>query len=604
MRKAAIVLIIIGIVVVIGANLFIGSQEETLTERMQDPSTLRGTESGDVVGFRDQHGARAWLGIPYAQPPVDDLRWRAPRPPQTSDTQLSALSLGNVCPQFSSILTRGEQADASAMVGDEDCLYLNIWSPPNAADLPVMVWVHGGSNTAGHGGTYNGSALAAKQDVVVVTINYRLGFFGWFNHPKLHTGDLASDSGNYGTLDIIRALEWVRDNVEVFGGDPDNVTLFGESAGAYNTLALMASPLAKDLFHRAVVQSGSYRAHPLSYAQNTTEQGGHVGSSAEIVAKLILRERLADDLAGAKEYAEQMSPTELRTLLSETETTEFFALFASGDGEFGSLDLPTGIADGHVLPLDDAATIFGDLDRHNAVPVILGTNRDEPSSFMVLNPAYVTNWLGFLPRIKEPENYARMVYYGGLEWAERGVDSLAILMRNAGNPHVYAYRFDWDEEPSQFGFDVSKALGAGHGLEIDFIFDQLGQGVTPAMVFPNDEAQFALATAMSNYWATFARDGDPGAGTIEGLPRWTPWGEAGQHRMIFDSTNDAGIRMANGIITPESMLAEFIEDTGFGSEQVQCETYVRTFPTSFDVDVYNGLNSTCASLDPESIGWY
>ncbi|MCB1694514.1 MAG: carboxylesterase family protein, partial [Pseudomonadales bacterium] len=204
------------------------------------------TTTGDVVGFVDRFGARAWLGLPYAQPPVGDLRWRAPQPPRREAGLREALLAGNACPQKPSLLTTDTEA---AVTGSEDCLTLNIWSPPNAVNLPVMFWIHGGGNTIGHGAGYNGAYLATERKVVVVTINYRLGLFGWFRHPALARGDALDDSGNYGTLDMIAALNWVRDNIGQFGGDAGNVTVFGESAGAKDTLSMMASPLAKGLFH-------------------------------------------------------------------------------------------------------------------------------------------------------------------------------------------------------------------------------------------------------------------------------------------------------------------------------------------------------------------
>ena len=146
---------------------------------------------------------------------------------------------------------------------------MNIYAPPNAENAPVMFWLHGGGNTIGEAASYSGENLAMKHGVVVVTINYRLGLFGWFSHPSLSTGNPADDSGNYGTLDVVRGLKWVKNNIEGFGGNPGNVTLFGESAGAFDTLAMMASPLAEGLFHRAIVQSGGFESTPMSVARNT-----------------------------------------------------------------------------------------------------------------------------------------------------------------------------------------------------------------------------------------------------------------------------------------------------------------------------------------------
>ena len=599
MGRAAIILIVIGILVIVGANWFVSTQPEPEPPPREDRTTLRSTTSGDVVGFRDRYGARAWLGIPYAEPAVEHRRWKAPGEPIPSTKPLVALQPGPMCPQFASLLSGGDPTGNSGVVGDEDCLSLNIWSPPNAVDLPVMFWIHGGGNTIGHGGTYNGSYLAANRDVVVVTINYRLGVFGWFNHPVLHTGDPADDSGNYGTLDIIRALHWVQNNIEAFGGDPGNVTVFGESAGAANTLTMMASPLAKGLFHRAIVQSGGYQAQALDVVQNYTEDGGHPNSSREIVAQLMVQDGTAANREAAMDYQTSMSPIRLREYLYNKPAAEFFRIFDGGG--FGMINTPDLFGDGHVLPAGSAEQVFSNPDLHNMVPVILGTNRDEPAIFMVRDPRYVTNWLGFLPRLKDPDTYSRIVKYGALAWKERGVDSLAEYMRAAGNPNVYAYRFDWDEEPSQAGFDLSIALGAAHGLEIAFAFGEFDGGMNLAYLYPGDENQFALARSMTSYWSEFAYRGNPGQGRDGEEVAWTPWGQDGKHTLILDTPADQGIFMDSGIVTQTAIKAELAADQGFPDPADQCRIYIRNFRQSFAEAEYLALNSQCADIDPASV---
>ena len=252
--------------------------------KVPDSTTLRSTTHGDYVGFSDLQGTRAWLGIGYAQPPVGELRWKAPLPPEPHIDTVQALNFKNACPQLASAMTTNEvNATASGYVGSEDCLYLNVWSVPNAVGRPVMVWIHGGGNSIGSARSYPGAILAATENVVVVTINYRLGFLGWFNHPSVLEGSELDLSGNFGTLDTIRALEWVRQNIAVFGGDPDNVTIFGESAGGFNVLTLMASPLAEGLFHKAIVQSGRYFPEDPTHARLGVEEGGHASSASELV---------------------------------------------------------------------------------------------------------------------------------------------------------------------------------------------------------------------------------------------------------------------------------------------------------------------------------
>ncbi len=602
MTRAAIILIVIAFMVIIAANWFVGSQEsEEVLPPTVDKTTLRSTTSGDIVGFRDRHGARAWLGVPFAEPPIGERRWRAPQPPSRTMEVREALAPGALCPQFASQLSgAGPDVQPGTVTGSEDCLYLNVWSPPNASRLPVMFWIHGGGNSIGHGGSYSGAALAAKRNVVVITINYRLGIFGWFSHPALSVNNPLDDSGNYGTLDVVAALEWVQDNIAEFGGDPGNVTVFGESAGAADTLALMASPLAKGLFHRAIVQSGGFRMATPTEAQAYTEEGGHGFSSRELVAKLLVADGTVADREEAKSYQTDMSRAQVREYLYNKPAEEFFTVLDGGG--FGMIDFPAMFSDGHVLPQLEEDAIFGDPNNHNRVPVILGTNRDEPAIFMVRNPAYVTNWLGFLPRLKDAATYKRVVRYGALSWKERGVDRLAQLMRKAGNRDVYAYRFDWDEEPSQAGFDLSVALGAAHGLEIAFAFGEFEGGLGLDYVYPNDAAQMALADSMTSYWTEFAHNGDPGQGRDGQEIAWLAWGEDGKTSIILDSPNDQGIYMDDAIVTTESIKSELLADTGFADPQTKCVTYARTFfGDTFDLEEFRALDPACADLDPAAI---
>jgi len=588
MKKTAVILIGLGLLVVIFGQAYLFWQAEPEVAPVANNTTLRNTESGTVVGFIDKLGARSWQGIPFAQAPVGDLRWRAPQPPIPSEATIEALRPGALCPQFESLLSgAGEQAPAGQVTGTEDCLYLNVWSPPNATDLPVMLWIHGGGNTIGHGGSYNGAVLAAQRDVVIVTINYRLGVFGWFSHPDLLTGDARDDSGNYGTLDVIRALEWVRDNIDVFGGDPNNVTVFGESAGALNTLAMMASPLAKGLFHRAIVQSGGFSPTSLSRAQNYREDGGDASSSREIVAKMLIQDGLAENRESAKKLAQNMRMTELRDYLYAKTPAEFFAQLSNGG--FGMISLPDNFGDGHVLPDLTTKEIFSDPEKHSRVPVILGSNRDEPSLFMVRAPQYVENWLGFLPRLKDKAAYQRTVYYGAQTWKYFGVDSLANYMRDSGNEHVYAYRFDWDEEPSQLGFDLSVALGAAHGLEIAFAFNDFGGRLGVDYIYPGNPGQYSLAASMSSYWTQFAYTGDPSTGRDGKETTWLSWGTDDKRSLILDTPTDQGIFMDDEEVVLERLRQELVNDPNIKDPKERCALYRSTLRESTDNAEANSL---------------
>lgn len=550
---------------------------------------------GELVGFVDPSTeARGYLGIPFAAAADGANRWRAPQPAPRWEGVREAIAPGPICPQFESLLSgHGDDADMTQATGAEDCLYLNVWAPQQGYQLPVMLWVHGGGNTIGHGSGYNGGTLAVAEDVIVVTINYRLGVFGWFSHPALATGDPADDSGNYGTLDLVRALEWTRDNIATFGGDPNNVTLFGESAGAYDTLAMIASPLAKGLFHRAIVQSGGFQATALSEARALEADGGHPFSSAEITARLLVSKGRAPDLATARAMHEDLPAADIASLLREASIDDFFSEFNGGG--FGMVNLPDNFADGYVLPTLSNAEIFGNPDNHNVVPTMLGTNRDENALFMMRDPRYSENFLFFLPRLKDEASYRRAVKYGALAWKERGVDSLAELMTAAGNEDVYAYRWDWDEQPSVLGFDLSVALGAAHGLEIAFVFGDFERSFG-SYLYPETPERDALADTMMGYWAEFARTGQPGRGGIDSNPAWTAWGVNDQRQMILD-TPPNGPRMDDTLVTRESLIAAIDTDPA-ATQRERCQYYADSFRAPvFDPVVY-------ASLGEDGCGAY
>lgn len=563
--------LIIVSVIVVAVLLFFVLPEDNVEELDPEPSrvTLRGTESGEVVGFIDKFGARAWVGIPYAQPPVGDLRWEAPQRSDRWTERVEAVKPRSDCVQYASSLTTGRNGSEESIVGDEDCLYLNVWSPPNAVDLPVMLWIHGGGNSIGSGSPYNGSILASRYNVVVVTINYRLGVLGWFHHPRL-IRNARVKSGNFGLLDIVRSLEWTRDNIGEFGGDPGNVTIFGESAGGANVLALMASPFAEGLFHKAIVQSGGLRSTPLESATVRLADNGHPNSSREMVSRWFER----DGSANSRQNADELQDTLETRILSETLRRKSAAELVSAidPGPFGMVGIPALIADGVVLPEQplDASLLPTD------IPVMIGSNRDEPALFMVQDPKYVRTLLGVFNSLKNKVDYRKRVYYGGLQWKARGVDSIAEQMTNAGNENVYAYRFDWDEEPTVMFYDLSVALGAAHGLEIAFVFghtDFLGN----MQIYPDDDEQHVLTDQMMSYWANFARNGSPGKGRNSQDPEWLSWGRSNKFSILFDTLSDQGIRMTDDVVTWESIRQELIADEEFSDLQTKCELYSEIF---------------------------
>jgi len=412
-------------------------------------ASIRQTESGNVIGFREDNNSHAWLGIPYAK----SDRWKAPKSADSwaGDTYM-ALEIGPLCTQFADLLAGVPEEEFGKATGCEDCLYLNIFAPEFAPEeipagdnrLPVMVWIHGGGNSIGQGGTYNGQELAKEHNLIIVTFNYRLGPLGWFTHPALQTGDLLDDSGNYGTIDIIRVLTWVRDNIENFGGDPDNVTVFGESAGAHDTLTMMISPLATGLFHKGIVESGGIGTTEMSRGQNYMDDPvdpGHSYSSREAVNKLLIADGLAADRDEAKAYQDAMTNQQIQNYLLGKSNYDILDVYYGGYG--GMISMPMVFRDGTILPDADPLTLLEDTANYNEVPIMIGTNRDERKLFMILDPEFVVLLSGIPIRAKDKKYYELYSSYNTDAWKATGVDEIAsVLSETDGQPGVYAYRFD------------------------------------------------------------------------------------------------------------------------------------------------------------------
>lgn len=592
LSKLAVGLIVLS-VVVIALILIFGPPDAAPEDLPPEPNftTLRLTEGGEIVGFIDHTDARAWLGIPYAKPPVDDLRWKPPEKLERSPVRIEANRYGSDCIQYVSQLAGQSNSQEANITGSEDCLYLNVWSPPNAVELPVMLWIHGGGNSIGSGSLYNGANLAARNRVVVITINYRLGIFGWFHHPTL-AQRYSSRSGNYGLLDIVRALEWTRDNIREFGGDPNNITVFGESAGGANTLAMIASPLAQGLFHRAIVQSGSFRSSGMSLASDYADEGGHQNSSKELVTKWLLEDKSAESVEQARQLQVEWSYSELATYLREKPATSLIT--ALQPASFGMVNIPQFVNDGVVLPEQEPMNSLFESD----IPLILGSNRDEPALFMVQNSEHVNTVLGIFNFFKDKTDYVKRVHYGGLVWKALGVDSLANALAKSGRSNIYAYRFDWDEEPDLMFFDLSTALGAAHAIEIAFIFDSFSSFIGDR-IYPNDANQELLASQMKSYWINFAYEGKPGRGRNSQNPEWLPWEVNGKTTLILDTPTDQGIRMTDTVVTWQSIKQELLSDQGFSKLRTKCELYATIFSRLglFDEGEYEAAG--CSEFDPE-----
>ncbi|MBX7097445.1 MAG: carboxylesterase family protein [Myxococcaceae bacterium] len=536
------------------------------------PETARATTTGPVVGGAGQAGSHAWLGIPFAAPPVGPLRWRAPQKPAPWTAPFEARRYAQVCPQPDTELAVGAVVDGDELAGSEDCLALNVWAPPFAqgqvptgeARLPVMVWIHGGGNSIGGAGLYDLGRLAAEQKVLAISVHYRLGPLGWFRLEALRDGAGEDDaSGNFGTLDLVAALEWVRDNAAAFGGDPGNVTIFGESAGGENVYSLLLSPRAKGLFHRAIAQSPVLASASLEYAEHFTDDPvpGHANSSQELAARLLVRDGLAKDRAEAKTRLAAMGHTELaRYLRGQSASALLLAAQQGPQRALRMLDLPMVFGDGAVLPKASWRDVFATPGGWNQVPVLTGSNRDEAKLFFFFDPRFTWKLFGLLPRIRDEARYQAASEGFSRLWRAWAVDGPVDAMLASGARDVFSYRFDWDEERRFFGTDLKQMLGAGHGLEIPFVlggFDgPLGRIYGPETLVEREQ----LSAAMRGYWAQFARTGAPGNGGVAGNPEW-PRATAGDGpRFLALDGAPVGITTQRSVETIDAVVTQVLSD--------------------------------------------
>ncbi len=459
----------------------------------------------------------SWEDIPYAIPPEGDLRWKAPRPLVSPELNIEPQE-GNGCLQEASIYA-GIQGEG--IVGQEDCLYLDIKAPVNNLNrrLPVMFWIHGGGNTSGVKDYYDFSELIREHQVLVVTINYRLGPMGWFTHPAIQGLQNGIDkTSNFGTLDIMEALRWVQANIQNFGGDPDNITIFGESAGGNNVLSLLASPMGNGLFHKAISQSGYTTSFTKEEAIGVNEKGiilNHLGSDPVLsnydlsgygsIKNLFNK----DPKKYGEEYQRYLRSIDGRDLL------EIYEKLSKDTYD----RLPLLTRDGLVTHINGVSAGLASSQKKNNIPVIAGSNKDELSLWLGSNryfvkASYPLTKLLPIPKIefKKEDLYKLWVNARSQGWKLRGVDEPLMELEKAGFNSLYAYRFDWDDQTSSYFADFPNLIGAAHGFEISFITGDFKFGPIGRYVYPKGELRDQMMGTMMSSWASFAKTGIPDTG--------------------------------------------------------------------------------------------
>jgi para-nitrobenzyl esterase len=540
---------------------------------------LKSTVYGSVLGVndKDRSGTYYWKGLPFAKPPVGDLRWKAPVEPDAWKTPMQTRNFGNACVQYGRIYGPGSNNTYDATigttlnqaVGSEDCLSLNIWRPASKeTNLPVIYFIYGGSNVSGYSAdpVYDGAALAKLANAVVVTANYRVGLFGWLNLPQLKSGvNAQEDSGNFATLDQILTLKFINRNIANFGGNAGNVTVMGQSAGAVNVYSLMTSPLVVNahpqLFHKAIPLSGGMalptelppgRIATLQPASVSLAQGN------KLLYGLLIADGLATDDASAAAYAASQTGPQIAAYMRSKAPGAIFTQLLTRLAPAG-LSSTSHIPDGTVVANSPLSAI--NAGNYLRVPVLAGITRDETklfASFLALSPA-----LGGLPGliVNDATRFSMMAgfnpdaaptltvndlinpAYLPITTPGTGYNARLALLNvlffipnrdvmlnalKAKQTGVWNYQFNWDKEAAPWN-DV---YGAAHAFDLPFVFGNFGPSLFSNVIggTANQGGRLALSQAMMSSVAAFARDGDPNNVTLGAT--WPVWPQ----KLIFDAT--------------------------------------------------------------------
>jgi len=539
---------------------------------------VRNTAYGQVEGVDNANttGTYSWKGIPFAKPPVGALRWKAPVEPTAWNGTLQAKKFGNACAQYGRIYGPGANNTYDATigttlnqaVGSEDCLTLNVWRPANdAGNLPVIYFVYGGSNVSGYTAdpTYDGALLAKTANAVVVTANYRVGLFGWFDLPQLKNGaNPQDDSGNFATLDQILTLKFINKNIAGFGGNPGNVTVMGQSAGAINVYSLLTSPIVvaskPQLFHKAIPLSGGMALSeelPKGSIPTIRPESYSLGQANKVLSGLLIADGKATDDATATAFIASQSKTQIADYIrSKTPAEIFKQLLTTVPPQLRST---SHIPDGTVVANSPISAI--NAGNYLKVPVLAGMTQSEGklfASFFALAPALggkpglIVNdatrfdmMMKFNPNAAPTLTNADLIdaSYLPVETPATGYNARAGLVSHllftanrdamlnalkAKQSNVWYCLFAWDKEPAPWN-DV---YGAAHAFDLPFVFGTFGPSLFSNVTNSdaNKRGRLALSSAMMASIAAFAKNGDPNNSSL-GVS-WPVWPQA----LIFDAT--------------------------------------------------------------------
>jgi para-nitrobenzyl esterase len=536
-----------------------------------DGPMVRQTTAGKIEGVDDSAGSGTyfWKGVPFAKAPAGSLRWRAPVEPDAWSDIRPAKTFGAACLQIGRVFGPGSNNTYDATIvstlgqplGSEDCLFVNVWRPATTdKNLPVLLFIHGGSNISGYTADplYDGAKLAKAANAVVITASYRLGVLGFLNVPQLRPGGTAGDdSGNFALLDNMAALRYIQNNVATFGGDPGNVTLSGESAGATNLLAIMTSPMAKGLFQKAIEMSGG-----ISLASNLVGKPGaqpalspasvSLAQGDAILKSLLVADGTVPDAPAAAAYIGTRTPAQISDYMRSKEGGALLKTVLAAN-----LSSVAPIPDGTVIPANPIDAIAA--DKYVKVPTIAGNTRDEGKLFASLLPLFggapgwkiddakrLTLMMNFDPdAAAQPLTSADIIdtSYLPVDTAVTGYNAKTRLITkllfeaNRDNlldtmktrqSNLWSYRLDWAQE----AYPWNEVYGAAHAFDLPFVFGNFGPSVLSNTIGgkANEKGRLALSAAVMASVGAFMRNGDPN--TPELGATWAPW----PSKLLFDAT--------------------------------------------------------------------
>ena len=505
---------------------------------------LQDTKYGKVQGYQENEGKTLiWKGIPYAKAPIGELRWKAPVNPESWQNTLDATKDGNM----------GIQLSNGKIVGSEDCLNLDIYRPnTNQTNLPVLLFIHGGNNQTGTSSEISAKKLAVNSNCIVVSINYRLGALGFNSLPALKTGDKYEDSGNYTLLDISKSLDWIKDNIKSFGGNSENITASGFSAGGRDVMAMLISPIFKDKFQKAISFSGGM----------TTADPE---DSAKVIAKAIAPLVVADKIKATEDEADawlQTDSKDVKDYLYNISADRLAKLM--GNAGIRMSAFPHLYTDGTVLPKEGFET-----KKYNEVPLIMSTGAKEFSLFGRYDKQFAAIDDNTLMTNQELNNELRFVLnYGSKLYELFNAEESAEKMIDKYDAPIYTCDFKWGLDKDVVGEKMEQLAGAYHGVFLPFLTDEVtGFGVMYKDSFNNAGAK-DLGEKFTNYISNFLWSGDPnGQNLVEA--EWKPWtsGNSGTTQLILNADkNKANITMSEERAKYEEILKEIEADTTVSKE--------------------------------------